>query len=338
MILASEERKEGTQMINGLDKNELLEIYRLLILTRITEEKMVEYHQHTALQELPHAGIGQEAIAIGTCYGLSNEDQIIPSLRTRGAFLAKGVSSRVMMAGAFGKVGGPARGKNTSHHMGDKKLGVIAGTGVVAGHLPTGVGAALAAKLQNKDFVTVVYFGDGATNRGDFHEALNMAAIWDLPIVFVCENNGYAISTPQSAAMRIVDIADRALAYGMPGQIVDGNDVLAVYAAAQQAYKRARAGQGPTLLECKTYRWRGHSERDPRDLRPTQELEAWKQQCPIKKFHNSLIAAKAATEDELADIIADSKNEVEDAIRFAEQSPYPPAAESLLNVYAEERY
>jgi TPP-dependent pyruvate/acetoin dehydrogenase alpha subunit len=239
-----------------------------------------------------------------------------------------------MMAGAFAKVTGSGRGKNTSHHLGDRKLGVIAGSGIVGGHLALGVGTALAAKLRKQDYVTVVYFGDGATNRGDFHESLNLAAIWKLPVVFVCENNLYAISTPCSLHLPIENVAERGASYGMPGVVVDGNDVLAVYEAAQKAYDRARKGEGPTLLECKTYRWRGHSERDPRDSRPKEEIAAWKERCPIKRFREYLLSKKIASQTELAKIEESVKAEVVDAIKFAEESPYPPAEEALLNAYA----
>ena len=318
-----------------LEQNDFLEIYRQMLLVRVTEERMVEYHKHTPLPELPHVSIGQEAIAIGTVYGLRKDDLILPSLRTRGAFLAKGISSRTMMSGAFAKVTGAARGKNTSHHMGDPHVGVIAGTGVVAGHLPIGVGTALAAKLQGKDYVTVAYFGDGASNRGDVHESMNMASVMKLPLVFVCENNGYAISTPASFHTPIQNIAERAAGYAMPGIVVDGNDVLMVFEAAQQAYDRARAGEGPSFIECKTYRWRGHSERDPRDLRPIEEIELWKTRCPIKKMREYLLENKFANEEKLAEIYSSVTAEVEDAISFAESIVYPPQEEALLNVYAQ---
>jgi TPP-dependent pyruvate/acetoin dehydrogenase alpha subunit len=320
-----------------LKKADYREMYRWLYLTRHTEERMVEYHHHSPLTELPHVSIGQEAISVGACYNLRADDQILPSLRTRGAFLVKGISSRQMMAGAFAKVTGSGRGKNTSHHLGDRKAGVIAGSGIVGGHIALGVGTALAAKLKKQDYVSVVFFGDGAANRGDFHEALNLAAIWKLPVVFVCENNLYAISTPASYHVAIENIADRAAGYGMPGVVVDGNDVLAVYEAAQKAYDRARQGEGPTLMECKTYRWRGHSERDPRDGRPPEEIEAWKQRCPLKKYKQYLLSESLATVAELEQIEDKVRAEVEDSIKFAEDSPFPPAEEALLHTYATQR-
>ncbi len=320
-----------------LNKDDLLQLYRWMLLSRITEERITEYHKHTPLPELPHAGIGQEAISAGTVFGLRPDDQILPSLRTRGAFIFKGISSRTMMAGAFAKVTGAARGKNTSHHMGDPACGVVAGSGVVANHLPVAVGIALASKLQKKDYVAVPYFGDGGANRGDVHESMNMAAVLKLPVIFVCENNGYAISTPFTYHSAVKDLATRAAGYGMPGVVVDGNDVLAVHAAAQAAYARAREGGGPTFIECKTYRWKNHSERDPRDLRPPEEVAAWKEKCPVKRFERHLLetgtADKAALETIRKDVIA----EVEDAIAFAESSPLPPAGEAALHVYCEGR-
>ena len=319
-----------------LTRNDLLEMYRWMQLSRITEERMVEYHKHSPLTELPHSGIGQEAIAAGTVYGLRKDDQVIPSLRTRGAFLFKGIPSRTMMAGAFAKVTGAARGKNTSHHMGDPAVGVIAGSAVIASHLPVAVGIALAAKLQKKDYVVVPYYGDGGSNRGDTHESMNMAAIMKLGVVFVCENNGYALSTPFTYHTAVPDLAKRAEGYGMPGVVVDGNDVLAVYEAAQAAYARARKGEGPTLIECKTYRWKNHSERDPRDLRPPQEVEEWKTKCPILRFEKYLLETKNADAQTLEQIKQAVVAEVNDAVAFAENSPLPPAEEVALHVYYEE--
>ena len=320
-----------------LEKEDLLKLYRWMLLSRLTEERMTEYHKHSPLPELPHAGIGQEAISAGTVFGLRRDDQILPSLRTRGAFIFKGISSRTMMAGAFAKVTGAARGKNTSHHMGDASCGVVAGSGVVANHLPVAVGIALASKLQKKDYVAVPYFGDGASNRGDVHESMNMAAAMKLPVVFICENNGYAISTPFTAHSAVKNLADRAAGYGMPGVVVDGNDVLAVHEAARTAYDRARKGEGPTFIECKTYRWKNHSERDPRDLRPPEEVEDWKKKCPLLRFEKYLLETKTADQTILDSIRNDVIAEVDDAIAFAESSALPPAGEAALHVYCEER-
>lgn len=297
---------------------------------------MVEYHKHSPLPELPHSSLGQEAISVGCVYPLRKDDQILPSLRTRGAFLVKGISSRTMMAGAFAKKTGAAHGKNTSHHMGDPSCGVVVGTGIVGGHVPIGLGTALAAKLQKKDYISVCFYGDGAANRGDVHESLNMAAVFDLPYIFVCENNQYAISTPLEKHTKVPDIALRAEGYGIPGVVVDGNDVLAVYDVMCTAIERARKGEGPTLIECKTYRWRNHSERDPRDLRPKEEIKDWiENKDPIRRYVDFLLHHKIAQQSELDELKQSAVDEVADAIAFAEESPFPQQETALTNVYAE---
>lgn len=319
-----------------IHKKNHLEMLRWLHLIRETELRIVEYHKHSPLPELPHSSLGQEAISVGCVYPLRQDDQILPSLRTRGAFLVKGISSRTMMAGAFGKVTGAAHGKNTSHHMGDPKCGVIAGTGIVAGHVPVGLGTALVAKLQKKDFVSVCFYGDGAANRGDVHESLNMASVFDLPYIFVCENNQYAISSPAGFHTRVDNIAERAKGYGIPGIVVDGNDVIAVYDVMCEAIDRARGGKGPTLIECKTYRWKNHSERDPRDLRPKEEIKDWiENKDPLKKYISYLLGHNILSLEEISSIEKSVREEVDDAISFAENSSFPDPEDALTNVYAE---
>ena len=318
-----------------LDKELILKMFRLMTLSRITEERMAEIHHQTPLAELPHSGIGQEAVGVGSVLALRPDDQILPSLRTRAAYFAKGVSSRVMMAGAMAKDPTKTHGHTTSHHYGDPEVGLIVGTAVVAGHVPVAIGVSLAAKLQHKDYVAVCYYGDGGANRGDVHEAMNMASVFNLGTIFIIENNLYAISTPVWAHSNVPDLAVRAAGYGMPGYVVDGNDVIAVYEATKTAVERARKGEGPTLLECKTYRWRGHSERDPRDPRPKEEIEAWKKKCPIKKLEKYIAENSIATEEELEAIRADVRAEVEDAVKFAEEAPFPAPEETLVHVYAE---
>ncbi len=318
-----------------LEKSLIMKMYRLMVLSRVTEERMVEYHKQSPLPELPHSGIGQEAIGVGSVCALRPDDQILPSLRTRAAYFAKGVSSRVMMAGAFAKATTKTRGHTTSHHYGDPECGIVVGTAVVSGHVPVAVGVSLAAKLQHKDYVAVCYFGDGGSNRGDVHESMNMAAAFNLGTIFICENNLYAISTPFSAHSNVKDLASRAEGYGMPGFVVDGNDVIAVYEATREACERARRGDGPTFLECKTYRWRGHSERDPRDMRPPEEIEAWKKKCPILKLEKYIAENAVASREELEAIRSSVIEEVDDAVRFAEESSFPAPEETLLHVYAD---
>jgi TPP-dependent pyruvate/acetoin dehydrogenase alpha subunit len=318
-----------------VNDDDLVKMYRWMVLTRRFDERVCELQAQRGLPELQHASIGQEAVGVGTCYGLRQDDQVLPSLRTRAAFLVKGITPERQMAALYGKATGAARGKETSHHMGDVSLGVVAGTGVVGGALPVGVGVALACKMQKTDRVTLVYFGDGSSNRGDFHEALTLAAIYKLPVIFVCENNRYALSMSIERHLPVANVADRAAAYGMPGVIVDGNDLIAVHEAAQAAINRARVGEGPTLLECKTYRWRGHSERDVNQVYRTQdEVEEWKKRCPIKRLREQLIARGVMSETLVDEIDAEVAAQVERAIEYAESCPQPDPAVALTHVYA----
>lgn len=324
--------KKG-KFVAKLKKDDFLAAYRWMYLSRRTEEMMVELHQHTPVTELPHAGIGQEATMVGSSFNLRQTDQVMPAHRSRGVFLVKGISSRHMMAGAYGKDIPYVRGKNTSHHLGSIEHGVVTGTGCIGSQFPLAAGFALGMKMQGRDDVMVVYCGDGATNRGDFHESLNLAAIYDLPVIFLVENNQYAISMPVTRSMRIKDISMRAIGYGMPGVTVDGNDFCAVYEATQEAIARARKGQGPTLIECKTYRHKAHSERDPRDLRPPEEIKAWLKKDPIVRMRKFLVENGYATQTQIGEIDAGVVAEVEDAAEYAKTCPYPPVEILTDNVY-----
>ena len=321
----------------ALTDDDLIKMYRWMVLTRCFEQRACDLQYQRNLPELEHASIGQEAIGVGACYGLRPDDIVVPSLRTRAAFLVKGVSPERAMAAIYGKATGAARGKETSHHMGDKTIGLVAGSGVVGGSIAVAVGTALACKLLNTSRVTLCFFGDGASNRGDFHESLNLAAVQKVPAVFICENNMYALSTPASYHLPIPNVADRGASYGIPGVVADGNDVLAVYAAVQQAVARARAQEGPSLIECKTYRWRGHSERDLKQgsyYRTDEEVEQWKARCPIKRLREQLVSKGALTAESIRRIDEEINQVVEKAVAFAEESPYPAPEEALENVYA----
>ena len=323
--------------IDQLESRDLLEMYRLLILTREFEDRLCALWGHGGVIELPHGSQGQEAIAIGACYGLRSQDQVMPSLRTRGAFIVKGVPTKVQMAGIFGKVNGPARGKSTTHHMADPERGVLLGTGLIGSDITVAVGAALAFKLQKKDHVVVNFFGDGAAQRGDFHEGLNFAGVFKLPIIFVLENNGYAEYTPLEKHFAGSNFACRAEGYGFPGQRLDGNDVLAVYEAVQHAIARARAGEGPTLLECVTYRYRSHCEaRSPEYLRDPAELARWQEKDPILRFEALLLKRGLLDDAGKESIAAVAKAEIEASIRYAEESPFPLAEEVSEGAYAPE--
>ncbi len=313
---------------------DLLHLYRWLWMTRILETRTCDLYKQGTMPELQHASIGQEAIGVGACYGLRRDDYVEPSLRTRAAFLVKGIDPARVMGAMYGKVLGAGRGKSTSHHMGDTSVNMLAGTGIIGGSIAIGVGAALAAKLRKQDSVSVIFFGDGASNRGDFHECVNLAAVLDLPAIFVLENNQYAMSTPVTFSIRVKHLSDRACAYGIPGVTVDGQDVLAVHSAVQEAIARARAGNGPSLIECLTYRWHCHQERDTEDPRPAEELAHWKSRDPIRLLGDLIVAKGAADEAQLKEIEDKSRAEVEDAIKQANEAPYPAPEETLLNVYA----
>ncbi len=320
-----------------LKDGDLVQMYRWLVLIRKFEDRVAELWASGNMVELPHGSQGQEAIAVGACYGLRQEDQILPSLRTRGAFFVKGVSTRVQMAGMQARATGPARGKVTAHHMADPERGVLLGSGIVGASITVAVGAALALRIRGTDSVVVNFFGDGGSQRGDFHEGLNLAGAMKLPIVFVLENNGYAEMTPLASHFAGTELSSRAQGYGFPGLRVDGNDVVAVYDAVQTAVARARACGGPTLLECVTYRLRGHSEINlPTEARDPREIEEWKAKDPIPRMRARL-AERGILDDALvARIDADVAAEIEDAVRFAQESPPTPVEELYRDVYAPE--
>lgn len=318
-----------------LSANDLLAMYRWMVLDRLFEERTLELLKLGKLVGFHHPNIGQEAVDVGTCYGLRPDDTIMPTHRGKGKYLMKGVDMKIMMAGMFGRRNGCGKGRGPASHSGDNSIGLLAGTGLIGSGIPISTGAALAMKLQKKDSVALHFFGDGASNRGDFHEALNLAGVMKLPIVYICDNNYYAISVPQSCAMAIEDIAMRAASYGFPGVVVDGNDVLAVYEATQKAIARARRGEGPTLIECKTYRWLGHSINDPGVYRSPEEVEEWKKKCPIRRFESYLREKGLLDAEKVKEIYKSVQEEIDEAVRFAEASPLPLPEDTLLDVYAE---
>ncbi len=320
-----------------LTEKDVIQMYRWMLLTRVFEDRICGLWGKGGVVELPHGSQGQEAIAVGACYGLRQQDQVMPSLRTRGAFLVKGISARVQMAGVYAKVTGPARGKATAHHMGDSEHGVLVGSGIVGASITVAVGAALAFRLQRKDNVVVDFFGDGAAQRGDFHEGLNFAGVFKLPIIFVLENNGYSEYTPLSKHFAGSDFACRAQGYGFPGLRLDGNDIFAVYEAVQAAAARARAGEGPTLLECVTYRYRNHCEvQPPEAFRDPAEIERWRAKDPIARMRTQLMQRGILTDALVRKIAAEVEAEIDDAIKYAEESPFPAPEELYKDVYAPE--
>jgi len=315
-----------------LPSEKLVEMYRYMLLARRFDEVYLElYRGGKGAVEIPHSHIGQEAIGVGACYGLRLDDFVIPSLRTRPAMFVRGMNAKEMMAGIFGKVTGPSRAKVTTHHIGDVTRGIIGTTGIVGSQLPIAAGVALANKLNKRESVVLCFLGDGATNRGDFHEALNFSAVKNLPVIYIVENNKYAMWTPTSSHIAIHDIAERAAAYGFSGVVVDGNDVIAVHKIVQEAVEKARKGKGPTLIECKTYRVRPHSERTP-ERRPKEEVEEWMKRDPITRLEKNLLEIGLSSND-LKKIRTDIDAEVEEAVKFAQASVFPDEEEVVTDVY-----
>ena len=299
------------------------ELLRQMYTIRAFEEKAEQLYAMGKIHGTMHLSIGMEASAVGSIAALRPDDLILSTHRGHGHCIAKGADLKLMMAEFMGKETGYCRGRGGSMHIADVEGGNLGANGVVGGGIPIAVGVGLSLKMQKRDQIILCFFGDGAANLGPFHEALNMAAIWKLPVVYVCENNQYAMSFSVKKAVAIERISDRAAAYGMPGVTVDGNDLMAVYQAVSQAVKRARAGEGPTLIENVTYRWRGHSKSDANRYRTREEIEAWKQKCPIKRFRARLIEEGILTEEEADRIAQEAYAAVDAAVAFAEASPEP---------------
>lgn len=320
-------------MLN-LTKEKLIEMYRKMLEIRLFEEKVFELYAQNLVPGTIHLYTGQEAVAVGVCSALRKDDYITSTHRGHGHCIAKGAELKRVMAEILGRRTGYCMGKGGSMHIADFSIGVLGATAVVGAGIPIAAGAGLSIKLRKTDQVAACFFGDGASNQGTFHEGINMAAVWKLPVIFACENNLYAMGTRQSLVMAIENIADRASAYGIPGVAVDGNDVLAVYEATVKAVERARKGEGPTLIECKTYRHRGHSRVDPARYRPKEEVEAWLAKDPIKRFRERLLQTASLTEGEIRQIEEEASAKVEEAVKFAIESPHPAPEEALEDVYA----
>jgi len=303
-------------------------LYRSMLRIRRFEERVYLLFLDGEIPGTVHQYQGQEAVAAGVCAALERTDWITSTHRPHGHALAKGVSARAAMAELYGKATGCCRGRGGSMHLGDPDAGMLPAIAIVGGGNTVVTGLGLAFKLRRSGQVAVCFFGDGAANEGAFHEGLNFAAVQRLPVVFVCENNLYGASTPYTQVSLLEDVAARAPAYGVPGRIVDGMDALAVHAAAEDAVAAARAGDGPTLLECKTYRYVGHSRSDARGYRAREEEAAWKERDPIARLRAEL------AEDDAAAIEAAIGEEIEDAVEFARSSPEPDTEELLGDVYA----
>lgn len=317
-----------------LSPDQLLEMYYWLRFTRAFDERLSALVKQGKVRSGVYTGIGQEAIIVGTCFGLRTEDWICPLHRDMGAFFMKGVTAREMMGQMLAKTTGLSKGRDSALHSGVHELGIFGNTSMLGANLPVAVGLALTHKMEGTDNIVVAYFGEGASNTGDCHEAMNMAGVNQLPILFICENNQYAYSVPLEKTLAIDDVADRAAGYGFDGVAINGNDVLAVYQTVQGAMARARSGEGPTLIECKTYRWHGHSEHDKALYRTQEEVALWRSRDPITTFTTYLQALNVLTPDHVTEIEARIKAIIDDAVDFAMDSPDPDPEDAVTDVYA----
>jgi len=317
----------------GLTAEDLREMYRLMLMGRRFTERALALCLAGRLPIGMHPSAGQEAVGVGACYGLRPGDWVLPSLRTTEAFWTRGVTMLQTLNAMMGNSGSVSMGKESFHHSGYPDLGILAGSSIVGAQIPVAAGAAVALRLKGTDNVVLCFFGDGAAARGDFHEGLNLAAVLKAPVVFVCENNLYFQTVPASAGMAVEDIAGRAAGYGMPGRVVDGQDVLAVYEATREAVERARIGEGPTLMECKTYRFLGHYPTILRDTRPTEEIARWKKRDPIEILGQKLRLKGYIDDEVIQDLEKAIAGELEDSIVKASAIPPPRPEEALTHVY-----
>jgi pyruvate dehydrogenase E1 component alpha subunit len=331
-----EERKEEQkERIQELDRDTLLHLLYQMILIRRFEEKSAEAYSLGKIGGFCHLYIGQEAVAVGALSALRPDDYVLTSYRDHGHALAKGMSADEVMAELYGKAGGCSAGKGGSMHMFDAGLNFLGGHGIVGGQIPLGTGVAFATKYKGTDQVTLCFFGEAAVNQGAFHESLNMAQLWKLPCIYICENNQYGMGTSLQRAMSLQDVSQKARAYDLASEFVDGMDVLAVRSAVERAVERGRKQFLPTLVEVRTYRFMGHSMSDPGNYRTRAEIEKYQERDPIKLFIASLKEQGMLDDAGLAQIEDRVREEVERSVKFAEESPLPAPEELFTDVYAE---
>lgn len=312
----------------------LISLYKEMWLIRYFDEKVDQFFAKGMIHGTTHLCVGQEASAAGPIAALKDIDKITSTHRGHGHCISKGAEVKKMMAELFGRETGYCKGKGGSMHIADLEKGNLGANGIVGGGIPIAVGAALTSKMKNLGYVVLCYFGDGASNEGTFHESLNLASIWNLPVVFVCENNQYGMSGPVKEMTNIKNIADRASSYGIPGKIVDGSDVIELMNTVYEAAEHARNGNGPTLVEAKTYRWKGHSKSDAKKYRTREEEKEWRDKDGIKRYKELLISEGLITEEKARQLQEEAKNEIEDAVTFAENSPEPSIDKLLQDVFA----
>lgn len=319
-----------------LNTPDLIGMLRKMILIREFDELAIKLRTGGKIYGAVHPYVGQEAVAVGVCANLTHADRVTSTHRGHGHCIAKGADIKRMMAELFGRVDGYCKGKGGSMHIADFAVGMLGANGIVGGGLPLATGAALAAQLEGKGNVAACFFGDGAVAEGEFHEALNISSVWKLPIVFVCENNQYAANNAIAVQHRVTDVAVRASSYGLPGLTIDGNDVLAVSEAARAAVDRARRGEGPFLLECKTYRWYFHAMRNapPPETRPAAEIAQWKERDPVARLAADLIARRLITESDMGSLQRQVEADLREAVAFADASPFPDPKDILVDMFA----
>ncbi len=330
---AERRARKSTDRRGTIDKDKALEWYRQMVLIRRFEEKAAELYAQGKIGGFLHLYIGQEAVAVGSLSAKRADDHVITAYRDHGYALTLGLDSRAVMAELLGKATGVSKGMGGSMHMADVSKHFWGGYAIVGGHLPLATGLALAAKYREEDWCVLCYFGEGATNIGYFHESLNLAAVWKLPVLWICENNRYGMGTAIERASAVSQVAKRAAAYDMPYLQGDGMDVFDVHAKTAEALAHVRAGEGPYLLELFTYRYRGHSMGDPERYRQPEEVARWREDDPIGRLQKTLTERGLAQEKEFDQITAQVEAEVAEAVRFAEESPNPPAEALYQNVY-----
>ena len=323
------------EKLNQYSKEQLARFFRQMTLVREFELRAIEERRGGLIPGFIHSCVGQEATAVGACEALTKEDVITSTHRGHGHLLGKGGDPKFMMAELAARSPGYCLGRGGSLHISDFDIGILGANGIVGGGFPAAVGAALAFQMRREERVSLTFFGDGAINQGTFHESANLAGLWKLPVIFFCENNLYGEGTPQHKQTPIRDLAIRAEGYGFPGVIVDGNDVVAVYQAVKAARERALSGEGPTLIEAKTYRFRGHYEGDPMIYRLPGELEEWQKRDPVPGFRKRLIELEIISEGELEEIMGSVQQQLDEAVEFAANAPILVAEEALQGVYAD---
>lgn len=316
-----------------LQRETLISMYQTMYKIREFEKAVVDLFSQDLIRGAAHVYLGEEAVASGACHALEKDDYIVSTHRGHGHCIAKGGKVHKMMAEILGKSTGYCKGKGGSMHIADLKCGILGANGIVGAGIPIATGAGMTSWIKKDNKVTLCFFGDGASNQGTFHESINMAAVFRLPVVFICENNHYAVFTSTEKALSVENISDRSIAYGIPGYSIDGNDVIEVFSTVSNAVKRARAGKGPSLIECKTYRWFGHFVGDPENYRSKEEVKKWKtKKDPIEMFKKKLIKEGMVGNKEFSRIENEIQKEIEDAKNFAKNSPEPEDKELWTDI------